>query len=204
MIDSTTRIRVARPSRDLAAAERFYVAGLGLEVIWRTTERAPGEHDLLMVGPPGAAWHFELTHDPERPIEPTPTVDDLFVVYLGAPVDPALVDRLEAHGGTRVPAHNRSCGLSGSESCSAARPERSWALPHCLKGVGGAPRLPAYSTPGQRHASCAWSDPGRPAPSRPGHMGTAKGDEEAPNHLAGGAGPRTLAPHSASQIARLP
>ncbi|GAA3120635.1 hypothetical protein GCM10017687_37860 [Streptomyces echinatus] len=37
---------------------------------------------------------------------PTPTVDDLFVVYLGAPVDQALVDRLEAQGGTRVPAHN--------------------------------------------------------------------------------------------------
>ncbi|MFE7647897.1 VOC family protein [Streptomyces phaeoluteigriseus] len=97
---------MARPSRDLAAAERFYVAGLGLEVIWRTTEPVPGEHDLLMVGPPGAAWHFELTHDPERPIEPTPTPDDLFVVYLGAPVDPSLVDRLVAHGGTRTPAHN--------------------------------------------------------------------------------------------------
>jgi catechol 2,3-dioxygenase-like lactoylglutathione lyase family enzyme len=97
---------MARPSRDLAAAERFYTAGLGLEVIWRTTERVPGEHDLLMVGPPGAAWHLELTHDPERPIEPTPTRDDLFVVYLGTPVDPSLVDRLEAHGGTKVPAHN--------------------------------------------------------------------------------------------------
>lgn len=106
MIDSTTRIRVARPSRDLAAAERFYVDGLGLDVLWRSTERVAGEHDLLMVGPPGAAWHFELTHDPERPREPTPTVDDLFVVYLGAPVDQALVDRLESHRGTRVPAHN--------------------------------------------------------------------------------------------------
>lgn len=106
MIGPTTRIRVARPSRDLAAAERFYVEGLGLEVLWRTTERVPGEHDLLMVGPPGAAWHFELTRDPERPIEPTPTVDDLFVVYLGAPVAASLVERLEAHGGTRTPAHN--------------------------------------------------------------------------------------------------
>lgn len=106
MIDSTTQIRVARPSRDLAAAERFYVAGLGLDVLWRTTERVSGEHDLLMLGPAGGAWHFELTHDPERPLEPTPTVDDCFVVYLGAPVDQALVDRLVAAGGTRVPAHN--------------------------------------------------------------------------------------------------
>ncbi|MGW2325223.1 VOC family protein [Streptomyces sp. NPDC001700] len=106
MIGSTTHVRVARPSRDLAAAERFYVHGLGLDVLWRTTGRVPGEHDLLMVGLKGASWHFELTRDPERPLEPTPTVDDLFVVYLGGPVDEVLVDRLVATGGTRVPAHN--------------------------------------------------------------------------------------------------
>ncbi|MFI9045576.1 VOC family protein [Streptomyces sp. NPDC053427] len=106
VIDSTTHIRVARPSRDLGAAERFYVDGLGLDVLWRTTERVPGGHDLLMVGPPGGSWHFELTRDPEDPLEPTPTVDDLFVVYLGKPVDEALVDRLVAAGGNRVPAHN--------------------------------------------------------------------------------------------------
>ncbi|WP_225832505.1 VOC family protein [Streptomyces sp. NK08204] len=106
MIDSTTHVRVARPSRDLAAAEHFYVTGLGLDVLWRTTERVPGEHDLLMVGPPGGSWHLELTHDPEQPMEPTPTVEDLFVVYLGAPVDEALVERLVAAGGARVPAHN--------------------------------------------------------------------------------------------------
>ncbi|MCG6495982.1 VOC family protein [Kitasatospora sp. A2-31] len=106
MIDSTTKVRVARPSRDLAAAERFYVDGLGLSVLWRSTERVSGEHDLVMVGLPGGAWHFELTRDPEQPLEPTPTVDDLFVLYLGAPVDEAAVARLEAAGGKRVPAHN--------------------------------------------------------------------------------------------------
>ncbi|MBP0448218.1 VOC family protein [Kitasatospora sp. RG8] len=106
MIDSTTHVRVARPSRDLAAAERFYVDGLGLSVLWRTAEHVPGEHDLVMVGIPGGSWHFELTRDPERPLDPTPTVDDLFVLYLGAPVDEARVARLEAAGGTRVAAHN--------------------------------------------------------------------------------------------------
>lgn len=106
IIDATTRVRIARPSRDLAAAERFYAGGLGLDVLWRTTERVPGEHDLLMVGPPGGGWHFELTHDPEHPLEPAPTVDDLFVVYLGAPVDDELVARLEAAGGTRVTSNN--------------------------------------------------------------------------------------------------
>ncbi|GLZ79901.1 glyoxalase/bleomycin resistance protein/dioxygenase [Actinorhabdospora filicis] len=103
---AATHVRVARPSRDLAAVERFYVAGLGLDVLWRTTERVSGEHDLVMVGPRGGAWHFELTHDPENPVEPSPTVDDLFVLYLGAPVEEALVDRLVAAGGARVKAHN--------------------------------------------------------------------------------------------------
>ncbi|MET8540195.1 VOC family protein [Kitasatospora sp. NPDC004799] len=106
MIDSTVPIRIARPSLDLAAAERFYVGGLGLSVLWRSTARVPGKHDLLMVGPSGGSWHFELTYDPERPMAPTPTVEDLFVVYLGAPVDEALVARLEEAGGTRVESHN--------------------------------------------------------------------------------------------------
>ncbi|MET7301624.1 VOC family protein [Embleya sp. NPDC005575] len=106
MISTDTHVRVARPSRDLAAAERFYVEGLGLEVLWRTTERVSGEWDLVMVGIPGGGWHFELTIDPENPLPPTPTVEDLFVLYLGEPIDPALIDRLVAAGGTRTTAHN--------------------------------------------------------------------------------------------------
>ncbi|WP_329624449.1 VOC family protein [Streptomyces sp. NBC_01255] len=106
IIDAQTHVRIARPSRDLAAAERFYVDGLGLVVQWRTPTREPGKHDLLMVGPAGGGWHFELTRDPEHPVEPTPTVEDLFVVYLGAPVEEEQVERLIAAGGTRIPAHN--------------------------------------------------------------------------------------------------
>ncbi|MFC9702989.1 VOC family protein [Streptomyces sp. NPDC056943] len=106
IIHAQTHIRVARPSRDLAAAERFYVDGLGLDVQWRSTTREPGKHDLLMVGPAGGGWHFELTRDPEHPVEPAPTVEDLFVVYLGAPVEEEQVERLLAAGGTRMPAHN--------------------------------------------------------------------------------------------------
>ncbi|MGW6819712.1 VOC family protein [Streptomyces sp. NPDC055005] len=106
MIDSRTHVRVARPSLYLEAAERFYVDGLGLDVLWRTNGHVSGEHDLVMVGPTGGGWHFELTHDPENPIAPSPTVDDLFVVYLGREPEPALVQRLIEHGGTRVSSHN--------------------------------------------------------------------------------------------------
>ncbi|MFD3533202.1 VOC family protein [Streptomyces sp. NPDC058664] len=106
IINARTRVRIARPSRDLTAAERFYVEGLGLDVLWRSTERVSGEHDLLMVGPPDGSRHFELTRGPEHPLEPAPTVDDLFVVYLGAPVEEEQVERLLATGGTRVASHN--------------------------------------------------------------------------------------------------
>ena len=99
VIDPAVPIRVARPSRDLAAAERFYVGGLGCAVLWRATAEQPGEHDLLMVGLPGASWHLELVAAAEPP---RPTAEDLLVLYLGGPVDEALVARLEEHGGRRV------------------------------------------------------------------------------------------------------
>lgn len=108
-IVETAHVRIARPSRDLAAAERFYVDGLGLRVLYRATS-VPGDpdhaHDLLMVGWPAASWHLELVRDPSQPVEPRPTVEDLLVVYLDGPVDEALVDTLEQSGGRCVPSNN--------------------------------------------------------------------------------------------------
>ncbi|MFF0767134.1 VOC family protein [Streptomyces sp. NPDC003737] len=96
-------IRIARPSKDLAAAERFWVAGFGLSVVYRAQGGTdPGEHDLLMVGRPEASWHLELVHEAARPVMPRPTEEDLLVVYLDEPVPEELVARLEEHGGKRV------------------------------------------------------------------------------------------------------
>ncbi len=99
-----THLRVARPSRDLEAAERFWVGGLGLSVLYRADASAEGGHGLLMVGWPGAAWHLELVADPARP--GTPTEEDLLVLYLGGEADEELIQRLVQAGGTRVPARN--------------------------------------------------------------------------------------------------
>jgi catechol 2,3-dioxygenase-like lactoylglutathione lyase family enzyme len=95
----TAPLRLARPCRDLAAAERFYVDGLGLDVLWRGAANGPGEHDILMLGWRSAAWHLELV---AAATPPTPTEHDLLVLYLGEPLDEALIVRLEAAGGTRV------------------------------------------------------------------------------------------------------
>ncbi|MFD8160552.1 VOC family protein [Streptomyces malaysiensis] len=105
--DGQSHIRIARPSRDLAAAERFWCAGLGLSVVYRAEGGdRPGEHDLLMVGWPDASWHLELVHEAAQPVEPRPTEEDLLVIYLDEAVPEELVTRLTQHGGTRVTAPN--------------------------------------------------------------------------------------------------
>lgn len=72
--NAAAHVRIARPSRDLRAAERFRVSGLGLGILYRhEADGTPGLHSLLMVGWPGAAWHLELVHGPAAPIDPHPT-----------------------------------------------------------------------------------------------------------------------------------
>ncbi|MBE1487078.1 VOC family protein [Plantactinospora soyae] len=102
MIDPKAQLRIARPSRDLAAAERFYLDGLGLTLLYRATAGGPGEHDLLMLGWPEAGWHLELVGGATLNEVPTPTAEDLLVLYLSGPVDDTLVTRLEQAGGRRV------------------------------------------------------------------------------------------------------
>ena len=101
----STRIRIARPSRDLAAVTRFYVEGLGLTVLYQSD----GEGEavaLTIVGLPGAAWHLEFTRAHEHALLPAPTEEDLLVLYLNEPAPETFIRHLEAHGGVRVPAAN--------------------------------------------------------------------------------------------------
>ena len=101
-----SQLRLARPSRDLCAAERFWVDGLGLDVLLRLDDSAEGGHALLMLGWPGATWHLELVGDPGAETPPTPTEEDLLVLYLDGPIDEDIVTRLIDAGGTRVAARN--------------------------------------------------------------------------------------------------
>jgi len=69
--------------------------------MWKVTG-----HDLLMVGWPTAGWYLEFVADPEGATPPAPTVEDLLVLYLGAPADEELLRRLAAAGGKHVTARN--------------------------------------------------------------------------------------------------
>jgi catechol 2,3-dioxygenase-like lactoylglutathione lyase family enzyme len=105
-IGPDSHLRIARPSRDLRAAERFWVEGLGLQVLFRADESAEGGHALLMVGWPGAAWHLELVADPDGETPPAPTEEDLLVLYLTEPAGDDVITRLVAAGGAPVRARN--------------------------------------------------------------------------------------------------
>jgi catechol 2,3-dioxygenase-like lactoylglutathione lyase family enzyme len=103
---AASHLRIARPSRDLARTERFWVSGLGLRVLERIQPRAEDEHELVMLGWPGAAWHLELVSDPDGQTPPAPTEEDLMVLYLGQPAGDRLIARLAGAGGRLVPASN--------------------------------------------------------------------------------------------------
>ena len=102
----TNHLRIARPSHDLNASERFWVEGLGLEVLFRAGPSAEGGHALLMVGWPDAVWHLELVGDPHGETPPASTEEDLLVLYLNGEVDAGVVSRLADAGGTQVAARN--------------------------------------------------------------------------------------------------
>ena len=102
----TSHLRIARPSHDLRASERFWIDGLGLDALFRADDSAEGGRALLMVGWPGAAWHLELVSDPDDATPATPTDEDLVVLYVNGAVGDDVIGRLVDAGGTRVAARN--------------------------------------------------------------------------------------------------
>ena len=103
---AASHLRIARPSRHLAQTERFWVSGVGLRMLERIQPQAEDQHELVILGWPGAAWHLELVSDPEGHTPPAPSEEDLLVLYLGQPADDQLIARLAGAGGRLVPAGN--------------------------------------------------------------------------------------------------
>jgi len=63
----------------------MYCQGLGLHVVG-SFENHEG-FDGVMLGLPGAQYHFEFTHCHAHPVLPTPTDEDLTVFYIPVTVD---------------------------------------------------------------------------------------------------------------------
>jgi hypothetical protein len=71
------------PPATWPVTERFWAAGLGLWALERIQPQAEGEHELVMLGWPGAARHLELVTGPEGQTPPATTLEDLLVLHLG-------------------------------------------------------------------------------------------------------------------------
>lgn len=96
-------LRLAHPTHGIEAAIRFWVDGVGLTLQGRQEDGPPG-HKLAFIGWPGAAWHLETVEDHTLP--PSPTAEDLLVIYLGGPIGEDAISRIENAGGARVPSRN--------------------------------------------------------------------------------------------------
>jgi catechol 2,3-dioxygenase-like lactoylglutathione lyase family enzyme len=80
---SPPQLRVARPSRDLHAAQRFYTRALGFQVLATFTDHLG--IDGVILGHQAWPYHLEFTRRREQPIQPRPTDEDLLVFYLPEP-----------------------------------------------------------------------------------------------------------------------
>jgi catechol 2,3-dioxygenase-like lactoylglutathione lyase family enzyme len=99
------KLRVARPTDDIEALIPFYRDGLGLDVLYRFEDHAG--FDGVMLGNPGAPYHFEFTRAEGHVAGRAPTQENLIIFYM--PDDEewaAAVSRMEAAGFAAVPAFN--------------------------------------------------------------------------------------------------
>jgi catechol 2,3-dioxygenase-like lactoylglutathione lyase family enzyme len=98
-------LRIARPVSDLQRAKAMYCEGLELRVIGGFEDHQG--FDGVLLGLPGAGYHFEFTHYRDHPAAPSPTPEDLAVFYI--PVGPewrSACARMLAAGFRQVPSFN--------------------------------------------------------------------------------------------------
>lgn len=99
------KLRVARPTNNLAALRHFYVEALGLRELYAFTDH--DGFDGLMVGHPQAPYHSEFTRQAGHMVAGAPTAENLLVFYLPEhSVWEATVTQMQAHGYQPVPSHN--------------------------------------------------------------------------------------------------
>jgi catechol 2,3-dioxygenase-like lactoylglutathione lyase family enzyme len=99
------KLRVARPTNDVASLRKFYVEALGLSELYAFVQH--DGFDGLMVGHPQAPYHLEFTSEAGHVAARAPSPEHLLVFYYpeqGA--WEAAVAQMRAHGYQPIPAHN--------------------------------------------------------------------------------------------------
>ncbi|WP_309722556.1 VOC family protein [Armatimonas sp.] len=99
------KLRIARPTDHWDEILRFYRDGLGLELLGSFEDH--DGFDGLMLGAPGAPYHFEFTRQKGHKVGPAPTQDNLVVFYLPDTEQwQAALACMEAHGFAPVTSYN--------------------------------------------------------------------------------------------------
>ena len=75
-----THVRIARPVGHLRRAREMYCRGLGLRVLGSFADHEG--FDGVMLGLAEGNVHFELTRCTSHPVAPSPSPEDLVVLYL--------------------------------------------------------------------------------------------------------------------------
>ena len=74
-----THLRIARPVSNLNQSVSMYQQGLGLVIVGQFQDHEG--FSGVMLGHPNGAYHFEFTVCHAHPIAPSPTPEDLLVLY---------------------------------------------------------------------------------------------------------------------------
>ncbi|HVY06522.1 MAG TPA: VOC family protein [Burkholderiales bacterium] len=98
-------LRIARPVSDLPKSVNLYCRGLGLRVVGQFEDHDGFDGTMLAIN--GSGWHFEFTACGKHPVAPSPSVEDLVVLYLpDAPEWEAACARMLAAGFRQVESYN--------------------------------------------------------------------------------------------------
>lgn len=76
----TPHLRIARPVTDLARSVEMYCRGLGLTLLGSFKDHEGFEGAML--GDARSRYHLEFTHCHAHRVKPTPTAEDLLVLYI--------------------------------------------------------------------------------------------------------------------------
>ncbi len=94
LLSTVSSARIARPTSSLARVIAFYVEDLGLSHLGGFTDH--NGYSGCFVGIDGASWHIEFTQHEHH--TPTPTVEDLLVLYMPRASVAALADHMVSTG----------------------------------------------------------------------------------------------------------
>ena len=107
-----SHLRIARPVSDLARSTELYCRGLGLRILGSFHDS--DGFDGVMLGVPDASYHFEFTYCRIHPIAPSPTAEDVTVLYVPDKAEwDARCISMATSGFRQVPSFNPYWDLSG-------------------------------------------------------------------------------------------